>query len=186
MEADRLLTDVLAALDAAADVAARPPEPPDRLEVVADHVARAVDAAAWRVSFVAADARGLRAVRYALYRTTGHARQGAEPGASELDLDRHPTIAAAVRGGGYACAVGQLGADPATEALLTAAGYSGVLAAGGAGAAGGWLVEILTDEISLPVLGLEPTLRALVAVALIAPPAPPATSVRDVRAPAHG
>lgn len=186
VEADRLLTDVLAALDAAADVAARPPEPPDRLEVVADHVARAVDAAAWRVSFVAADARGLRAVRYALYRTTGHARQGAEPGASELDLDRHPTIAAAVRGGGYACAVGQLGADPATEALLTAAGYSGVLAAGGAGAAGGWLVEILTDEISLPVLGLEPTLRALVAVALIAPPAPPATSVRDVRAPAHG
>lgn len=161
----RLLVEVLAALDTAAAESSTRLETPDRLELVADHVARAVDAAAWRVSFAPAGSRRLRAVRYALHRMTGDPRR-AEPGTGELDLDRYPASDTALRGGGFACAVGQLGNDPAEEALLAMAGYSGVLAAGGTGPAGGWLVEVLTDEISLPVLGLEQTLRALVAVAM--------------------
>ena len=62
--------------------------------------------------------------------------------------------------------MGGQGNDPAEEAVLVSAGYSGMLAAGVTGATGGWLVEIYTDSISLPSPGFEPVLRALLALAV--------------------
>lgn len=46
-------------------------------------------------------------------------------------------------------------------------------AAGGANAAGGWLVELFADDATLPLGQIAPALRALVAVALAGPCSPP-------------
>jgi hypothetical protein len=61
---------------------------------------------------------------------------------------------------------GAPGNDPAEEVALIGAGYESVLGAGGRGQAGGWLVEIYADSISLPLHGLEGVTRVLVALAL--------------------
>ncbi|HEU4675631.1 MAG TPA: sensor domain-containing diguanylate cyclase [Motilibacteraceae bacterium] len=145
-----------------------------RLEAVADTAATALDAAAWWVSRVAPGQRLLRTVAWSLYRVP---EAPPEPphdvpafsrwDVTEFDLAHYPWSARAVAGGGYVLEVGAPGNDPAEDALLVGSGHVGALAAGATVDGVGWLVEIFTDEMSARVVGLVPTLRALVALALL-------------------
>ncbi|MGH3329154.1 MAG: diguanylate cyclase domain-containing protein [Streptomycetales bacterium] len=163
-EPAQLLTAGLVALDEVRDGDAL-----TRLETVADTVTRLVDGAGWWVSYVPRGSVVLRTVRYSVYRMPGEpspAREVRDALRGTFDLNEHPQRAAAAGGGAFVLEVGVPGNDPAEEAALAAGGYRAVLAGGVPGPGGGWLVEVLTDEISGPVRGLEPALRALLAVAV--------------------
>ncbi|MGN6242208.1 MAG: GGDEF domain-containing protein [Motilibacteraceae bacterium] len=145
-----------------------------RLEAVADTAAAALDASAWWVSRVAPGQHALRTVAWSLYRIPDappEPPQGVPSfsrwDVTEFDLAHYPWSARAVAGGGYALEAGAPGNDPAEDALLVVSGHVGALAAGATAAGVGWLVEVFTDEISARVVGLVPTLRALVALALL-------------------
>ena len=144
--------------------------PQARTEAVADHLLLVVDGAAWWVSHVAPGSDQLVGLSSSVQRFGEEIdEQGVAqglPGAT-FDLDEFPATAAAVRqAGAFRVELGWPGNDPAEEAVLVSAGYSGVLAAGVTGASGGWLVELYTDSISLPVAGFEPVLRSLLALAV--------------------
>ncbi len=167
VEPVRVLDDVVATLDhsAARDVRSR-------LEVVADAMSRLVDAASWWVSSVAPGSTELASVGFSAIRVSpsqpvdGEAPDSAEDQA--FDLANYPVSAGAVEGGSALVLADDAGGDPAEIAILTASGWTANLMAGARDAEGaGWLVEIFTDEISAPVLELAPTLRALVALALV-------------------
>lgn len=137
-----------------------------RVEAVADHLLMTVDAAAWWVSRVAPGSRTLVTVSTSVHRF-GQAAADDRGLATTYELDDFPVTDAALReADAFRIELGQPGNDPAEEAVLVTAGYSGLLAAGAAGPDGGWLVEIYTDSISLPIAGFEPILRALLAVAV--------------------
>jgi diguanylate cyclase (GGDEF)-like protein len=144
--------------------------PQARVEAVADHLLLLVDGAAWWVSYVEPGSDLLVGVSNSVQRfgedVDEHGIAQGLPGAT-FDLDDFPASAAAIRqAGSFRVELGGSGNDPAEEALLVSAGYSGLLAAGVTGAHGGWLVEIYTDSISLPSPGFEPVLRALLALAV--------------------
>ena len=157
--------------------------PQARVEAVADHLLLLVDGAAWWVSYVAPGSDLLVGVSSSVQRfgeeLDEHGVAQGLPGAT-FPLDDFPVSAAAVRhAGAFRVELGAAGNDPAEEAVLVTAGYSGLLAAGVTGAFGGWLVEIYTDSISLPSAGFEPVLRALLALAVTGAaeqPAPVMTS----------
>jgi diguanylate cyclase (GGDEF)-like protein len=167
VEPARLLEDVLATLDHAGPVSI-----PDRLELVADAVARGADGPAWWVSTVEAGSRELRTVGRSHFR-----RAAAEPATGPagtsvdqavFDLAGYPLTVAALDGQGCLVEAGSPTGDPAEQAILDAGGFTGVLLAGGRdGAGAGWLVEVYLDEISVPGQALVPVLRALVACALV-------------------
>ncbi|MDP9239489.1 MAG: sensor domain-containing diguanylate cyclase, partial [Actinomycetota bacterium] len=138
-----------------------------RLEAVAECLTVLLGAAGWWVWHAPVGAAMLTAVSTAADR--GRWRGRIHPRAavgSLLELDDYPATAAAVAGGAFAVVTSHSGAAMANEALLTASGYAGLLAGGGTNAEGGWLVEIFTDELGIPIDTLPPTFRALVAVAL--------------------
>ena len=85
-----------------------------------------------------------------------------------FNLDHYQDSAHAVDGGSVLVLADDTGTDPAELAILTASGYAANLMAGARDQdGGGWLVEVYTDEISATVADLGPTLRALVALALV-------------------
>ncbi|HSA48880.1 MAG TPA: sensor domain-containing diguanylate cyclase [Yinghuangia sp.] len=168
-EPGRLLAAVLGALDERVPGRVHRADTLGRLEIVADTFARMLDGVSWWISYVPPQGRSLRTVRYSIHRMTGSpgaARARYEAGTAEYDLSAYPAAAEAVQGGGFVQEVGDAGNDPAEEDLLLVGGYKAMVVAGGTNAAGGWLVEIFTDELSLSAQGLAPVLRALVAVAL--------------------
>ena len=144
--------------------------PQARVEAVADHLLLVVDGPAWWVSYVAPGSDLLVGVSSSVQRFGDEideegVAQGL-PGAT-FPLADFPVTAAAVRdAGAFRVELGAPDNDPAEEAMLGSAGYSGLLAGGVTGTCGGWLVEIYTDSISLPVAGFEPVLRALLALAV--------------------
>jgi len=148
--------------------------PQARVEAVADHLLLVVDGPAWWVSYVAPGSDLLVGVSSSVQRSGDEideegVAQGL-PGAT-FPLADFPVTAAAVReAGAFRVELGAPDNDPAEEAMLGSAGYSGLLAAGVTGTCGGWLVEIYTDSISLPVAGFEPVLRALLALAVTGAP----------------
>ncbi len=163
----RVLDDVVATLDhsAASDTSAR-------LEVVADAVSRLVDAASWWVSYVAPGTTSLVSIGFSAIRVSSGQPNGSQAmdavSGQPFDLDDYPDTAYAVNGGSLLVLADGVGVDPAELAILTAAGWTGNLMAGGRDhEGGGWLLEVYTDEISSPVDDLAPTLRALVALALM-------------------
>ncbi len=161
----RLLEDVLATLDHGG-----PAVVPDRLERVADAVARAVDGPAWWVSTVAAGSDQLHTVGLSTFRRTAGERpaQGASSAAMVFDLGDYPLTVSALDGQGFLVEAGAPSGDPAEQAILDAGGFTGVLLAGGRDdERAGWLVEVYLDEISVPGRGLAPVLRALVAAAIV-------------------
>lgn len=165
----RLLAAVLGALDEREPGRVHRADTLGRLEIVADTFARMLDGVAWWISYVPPHGRSLRTVRYSIHRMTGSpsaARARYEETSTEYALHAYPASAEAVQGGGFVQEVGDPGNDPAEEDLLLVGGYKAMVVAGGSNAAGGWLVEVFTDGLSLPVQGLAPVLRALVAVAL--------------------
>lgn len=168
-EPGRLLAAVLAVLDEREPKSVHRADTLGRLEIVADTFARMLDGVAWWVSYLPPGGRVLRTVRYSIHRLTGvQSESGSRYDAvtAEYDLAHYPATADAVQGGGFVAELGDPGTDPAEEDLLLVGGYKAMVAAGGSNAAGGWLVEIYADDLSLSVTGLAPVLRALVAVAL--------------------
>jgi diguanylate cyclase (GGDEF)-like protein len=159
-----------AALDRAAALS-----PLERLVVLAETAGAWWRAAGWAVSTVDAGAAVL------LTRATAAARAGADgilarklaqPGL-RFPLDACALTAAAVRGGSFHVELADETANAGALAMLAAAGYSGMIAAGSAdpetGAA--WFVEMYSDAFTrLPdgtdEAALASTLRALVAFAL--------------------
>ncbi|MCD0481824.1 sensor domain-containing diguanylate cyclase [Streptacidiphilus sp. ASG 303] len=183
----QLIPAVLAVLDAGHTVegqpvrVAHPADTAGRLAAVAETAARMLDAVAWWTSYVPPGSRRMRTVRYSVHRMTrGPAGAGAqaqralnEAPDAVFDLRSYPLTERAVRGDAFALRTGSPGNDPAEEAVLVVGGYRGMVAAGGSNAAGGWLVELFADEATLPLAGVAPVLRALVAVALSGPASPP-------------
>jgi diguanylate cyclase (GGDEF)-like protein len=168
-DAVRVLDDVIESLDHHSGGSSS-----SRMEVLADTVARLVDASAWCVSHCALGADEVTTVTFSSFRTSVDYAAGRtefwNPASSDYALEAYPMTAAALEGAGVVLDVTSDDCDPAEQALLSGAGYTRNLMAGGRDRLGdGWLVEILTDEISAGVDHLGPTLRALVAVALASP-----------------
>ncbi len=143
-----MLEDVLATLDHSGAVG-----PEERLELVADSVARLVDAAAWWVSYAEPGAGTLVSVGFSAIRmTAGHPVDGSRPDSAAdqvYDLAQYPATAFALDGGSTVMLADDLRCDPAELAVLSASGYAANLMAGARDSAGGgWLVEVFTDEIS--------------------------------------
>jgi diguanylate cyclase (GGDEF)-like protein len=163
----RILDDVVATLDQSAAHDIR-----GRLEVVADAVARLVDAASWWVSYVAPGSTSLASVGFSAIRVSPGQPEGADAldsaAGQAYDLSEYAQTAHAVDGGSVVVLADDPTADAAELAVLAASGWTANLMAGARDHDdGGWLVEIFTDEISSPVVDLAPTLRALVALALV-------------------
>lgn len=189
----QLISVVLAALDQEGGPRAHhPADTLGRLATVAEAAARLLNAVAWWISYVPPGSRLMHTTRHAVYRLTsgpgeravgtltpGAARRAADLRArveapdAVFDLTHYPLTARAVRGGSFALRTGAAGNDPAEEAVLVVGGYRGMVAAGGANPAGGWLVELFADDATLPLGQIAPALRALVAVALAGPASPP-------------
>ncbi len=189
----QLLTVVFAALDQEHGLRAHhPADTLGRLTTVAEATARLLDAVAWWISYVPPGSRLMHTAQHAVYRmTSGPSTRGegaVSPGAARraenqrarieapdavFDLQHYPLTRRAVRGGSFALRTGAAGNDPAEEAVLVVGGYRGMVAAGGANPAGGWLVELFADDSTLPLGQIAPALRALVAVALSGPASPP-------------
>ncbi|MEZ0093418.1 diguanylate cyclase (GGDEF)-like protein [Streptacidiphilus sp. EB129] len=152
-----------------------------RLDIVAETAARLLDAVAWWISYVPPGSLQMRTAHYGVRRMTrgpGSARAQVQRAVNEapdavFDLRAYPMTARAVRGYAFSMRAGVPGNDAGEEAVLLVGGYRALLAAGGANAAGGWLVELFADESTLSFAALGPTLRALVAVALSGPASPP-------------
>lgn len=163
-----------------------------RLATVAETSARLLDAVAWWISYVPPGSQLMHTARHAVYRmTSGPTGRGEGPlalGAARraedqrarieapdavFDLNHYPLTRRAVRGGCFALRTGAVGNDPAEEAVLVVGGYRGMVAAGGANPAGGWLVELFADDATLPLGQVAQALRAVVAVALSGPASPP-------------
>jgi len=178
----QLLTAVLAALDRSGTVRANhPADTLSRLATVAETAARLLDAVGWWISYVPPGSQLMRTAQHAVYRmTSGPSNTGAETQRAQIeapdavfDLSHYPQTRRAVRGGAFALRAGAVGNDPAEEAMMVVSGYKGMIAAGGCNAAGGWLVELFADEVTLPLGQVAAALRALVAVALSGPASPP-------------
>ncbi|WP_370146391.1 GGDEF domain-containing protein [Kitasatospora sp. GAS206B] len=189
----QLLTVVLAALDQ--ENGPRVHHPADtlgRLATVAETATRLLDAVAWWISYVPPGSRLMHTAQHAVYRMTSgptpRAGRGLSPGAARraeslrarieapdaiFELDHYPLTRRAVGGGSFALRTGAPGNDAAEEAVLVVGGYRGMVAAGGANPAGGWLVELFADDATLPLGQVAAALRTLVAVALSGPASPP-------------
>ena len=163
----------------------------DRVELVADQVARGLDAASWYVYRRETPRGALYQERSAVYRAasesglhtpadTGAGSASQDAGGAEVLptsppqlIEPIPRIAEQLRGAGLVTpAVGQdsnwvsgdLGISPE---FLAAAGYTSALSAGAtAPDTSQWLVAVLLDEISLWPQAALPLLRVLLAIAL--------------------
>ena len=164
-----VLDDVLRTLDHAGAGGTR-----ERLEVVADTVARLVDGCSWWVSRTDDSQELICTVSYSAIRYGGGSTADPEAlggGMTTFALVDYPLTAAVLDGGGVVVSAADLGADPQERAILEAAGYAAVIMAGGRdGQDHGWLVEVFVDDISGDVSALAGVLRALTACALVAPP----------------
>ncbi|GAA1955455.1 hypothetical protein GCM10009738_31700 [Kitasatospora viridis] len=185
----QLLATVLAALDQdGGGPALHPADTMGRLVVVAETAARLLDAVAWWISYVPPGSLLMHTAQHAVYRMTSGPDGTLTPAAARraenqrarieapdavFDLDHYPLTRRAVLGGSFALRTGAAGNDPAEEAVLVVGGYQGMVAAGGANPAGGWLVELFADDATLPLGQAAAALRALVAVALAGPASPP-------------
>ena len=164
-----VLGDVLRTLDHSGAANVR-----ERLEVVADAVARLVDGCSWWVSRTDDSGELLCTVNYSAIRYGGGSvadPQALIGGVATFALVDFPVTRAVLDGGGLVLSASDLGADAQERAILDAAGYSAVIMGGGRdGDDHGWLVEVFVDDISGDVTGLGRVLRALTACALVTAP----------------
>jgi diguanylate cyclase (GGDEF)-like protein len=164
-----LLEDVIETLDHSGARDTR-----ERLEVIADAVARLVDACSWWISRSDESGELLHTVNYSAIRFGGGSKadpQAMGGGMTTFVLADYPVTCAMLDGQGTVIAAADAGADPLERALLDAAGYTAVVMAGGRDKDGrGWLVEIFVDDISGDVSSLSTALRALTACALVVAP----------------
>ena len=156
----------------------------ERLQAVAEHVSERVDAAAWWLSVGTPGGAGVFSLRTSIHRLADMAvdhwdETGGALGAVFGLADYPETLRAMRESSSYSVERDAPGNDPAEEALLIQAGYRAVIGAGSTADGCGWLVEIYSDRLSLPLLDLETVLRALVAVAVAGAPVPRLSAVPD-------
>ena len=165
----RLLEDVLETLDHSNARSTR-----ERMEVVADTVARLVDACSWWISRTDDSGEILHTVNYSAIRFGGGYVPNPEAiggGASTFVLADYPVTLSMLDGRATTIEAADVGADPRERAILDAAGFTAMVMAGGRDRAGyGWLLEIFVDDISADVSSLPVALRALTACALVSSP----------------
>jgi diguanylate cyclase (GGDEF)-like protein len=164
------VTALVAALDRANGAS-----PLDRLTTLADTAGTWLRAAGWAVSTVDPGADVLITRSTAAVRESAGGllvRKLAQPGRA-FPLDACALTAAAVRGHSFHVELDDETANPGALAMLAAAGYAGMVAAGSTDSATGtaWFVELYSDAFTrLPdgsdEVALASTLRALVALAL--------------------
>lgn len=138
----------------------------ERLTAVTTAMHEVLDAAVWAVGW-SADGGPVTILR-ALDRP-GRTRSGVpdlRPGTT-IDAAVRPAIGQALGGGTFHASL--LTGDEVERGVLAAGGYVEVLAAGRTLGTDGWLVEIIGDALSRPLIALEPLLRLLVEVAVAAP-----------------
>jgi hypothetical protein len=144
------------------------------MEIVADAVSRLVDACSWWISRTDESGEMLHTVNYSAIRFGGGFMPDPEAvggGASTFALADYPVTRAMLEGRATTIVASDADADPRERAILDAAGFTGVVMAGGRDRSGrGWLVEIFVDDISADVSALPGSLRALTACALVLSP----------------
>jgi len=180
---EALLTEAFSALDEEARRTASAVPTVDRVEVIADIVARGLDAASWYVYSKPSASESLGVVRYSVYRTP------AEPGATDEELllaaqqpvgpEHFTGIEDVLLNGGEYIELANAGFDgePGTgyaddlapgAAKLAAAGYTGALTIGASAPDHSqWMVAVLLDSISKQPSPAVPLLRALLSAALL-------------------
>jgi diguanylate cyclase (GGDEF)-like protein len=190
---DLLLTEAFSALDAETARGGASVPTVDRVEIVADVVARGLDAASWYIYRRFKSGGPMNVERYSVYRTPMESGPVSDTLAgyatNALDPVLFPGTEQALRGGAYLMLVegepvGYLDVDDSTSgssggmdmqavrssissAHLAEAGYIGALTAGATCSIGSqWLVAVLFDAISRPADAAVPLLRALLPVAL--------------------
>ncbi len=181
---ESLLTEAFTALDAEARRSTSAVPIADRVEVVADVVARGLDAASWYIYSKPNSDEAISVVRYAVYRTPaepGAVEEGlvavaSQPVGPEHFLGDEDTL---LNGGEFLeLTDDEFGGDPGNDrtgeapppgaAKLAAAGYTGALTIGANAPNGSqWMVAVLLDSISKQPGLAVPLLRALLASALL-------------------
>ena len=180
---EALLTEAFSALDEEARRTASAVPTVDRVEVIADIVARGLDAASWYIYSKPSTSESLGVVRYSVYRTP------AEPGATDEELllaaqqpvgpEHFTGIEDVLLNGGEYIELANAGFDgepgtgyaddlPPGAAKLAAAGYTGALTIGASAPDHSqWMVAVLLDAISKQPSPAVPLLRALLSAALL-------------------
>ncbi len=180
---EALLTEAFSALDEEARRTASAVPTVDRVEVIADVVARGLDAASWYIYSKPGASEPLSVVRYSVYRTPaepGSVDDDVMPGAQQPVGPEHFTGIEDVllRGGEYTeLANGGFDSEPGNgyaddlppgAAKLAAAGYTGALTIGSSAPDHSqWLIAVLLDSISKQPTPAVPLLRALLSAALL-------------------
>lgn len=180
---EALLTEAFSALDEESRRTASAVPTVDRVEVIADIVARGLDAASWYIYSKPSASESLGVVRYSVYRTP------AEPGATDEELllaaqqpvgpEHFTGIEDVLLNGGEYIELANAGFDgepgtgyaddlPPGAAKLAAAGYTGALTIGASAPDHSqWMVAVLLDAISKQPSPAVPLLRALLSAALL-------------------
>jgi diguanylate cyclase (GGDEF)-like protein len=184
-----LLTEAFAALDAESARGGSSVPIVDRVEVVADVVARGLDAASWYIYRRPKASGPMNVERYSVYRTPMESGPVSDTlagyASTALDPVLFPGTEQALRGGAFLTLVdaelpGPVELDDSAAAIdiravrssltfaqLAEAGYVGALTAGATCSDGAqWLVAVLFDAISRPADSAVPLLRALLPAAL--------------------
>jgi len=181
---DSLLTEAFAALDAEAGRAGEGASTVDRVEIVADVVARGLDAASWYIYRRRDPSDVLSVARYSVYRTPAEPDEASDDELDSVAFAQQQPVGpeffaglddALLGGGGFLELTDLTGATASADSeslagatRLAAAGYTGALTIGTtAPDKSHWLVAVLLDTISKPPTPAVPLLRALLAAALL-------------------
>ncbi len=179
---DSLLMEAFAALDEEAARTTSAVPLVDRVEVVADVVARGLDAASWYIYSKPRDEEVFSVARYSVYRTPAEPdslEEGLIPVAAQQPVgpEHFLGVEDAFFNGGEFLELAEPGFEgsgllpedtPPGAAKLAAAGYTGALTIGANAPDGSqWLVAVLLDSISKQPSLAVPLLRALLAAALL-------------------
>jgi diguanylate cyclase (GGDEF)-like protein len=127
--------------------------PLERIEAVAIHLAEALNAAAWAVSFAPAGGDNIHTVAQADTRDQRLEGMRLEVDNDIYAIDDYPATARLIRAGAgaFVVRVDDSTADPAERALLELNGRTSVLAAAAADHDFTWLLELYSDGRSAPL-----------------------------------
>jgi len=129
----------------------------------------AADASAWWVSWTPAGENVLHTLRHGSARppsAVGPRSQEYFATGLELPLRDFRDTVRVLDGGWTEQRVDDAGGDDAEQEVLRQGGYTAVVAAGGSRGDERWLLEVFADDQGRPLIGLGPTLRVLLALAL--------------------
>lgn len=132
-----------------------------------DVLCRSVDGAAWWISYVPPGSTTLVAIDRVVRRDRRDEGDALQDIGETLDLSELPWTATALDGGFFWAGLNDAGVDPAEQGFLAELGYTGNLTAGCRDLrGGGWLVEVFTDPLTVPLDRFGPNLLHLLSTTL--------------------